>query len=405
MPASQQSMSPTHILQRSLLLCYALTLFLLPWGWFPPFPWLHAHAQWSDIAFAVTFALWLLEKLRTREWPHPQPVHAAMALYLAAATLSLIFASPDRLLGAVKLLGIFELVALALVTADLTSKPDASRLATRAIVFTSLLTALAAVTGLALFYTGATTRLIGSYGDLASSSWYARVEAGTTNPNMLASFCIFASAVAARAHKDLSPRLRRLTQAALFITVLLTFSRAILAFMLAAAIRLATGKKQRVAIGAAVAAYVVLIAALTIWNVSVNPARPLETHIRTEEPTVRLVAFTSASRTLAAHPLFGSGVGRSPGARYGQPFDAHLTPLNVAATMGLPALAAFVGIFAALWRKRPRPLDRARLSVWSGLAGLMLDGLAQDVEDFRHLWVLIGLAGTSDDARHKHHQD
>jgi hypothetical protein len=398
-------MSATNILQRSLLLCYAFTLFLLPWSWFPPFPWLHAHAQWSDIAFAATFILWLLEKIRARKWPRPQPVHAAMALYLIAATLSLIFASPNRLLGAAKLLGIFELVALALVTSDLVSQPDVSRLATRAIICTSLLTALAAITGLALFYTGTMTRLIGSYGDLAPSSWYARVEAGTTNPNMLASFCIFASAVVARAGKDLSPRLRRLAQAALFITVLLTFSRAILAFMLAAAIRLAAGKKQRVATGIAVIGYVALIAALTIWNVSVNPARPLETRIKTEEPTARLVAFTSSSRTLAAHPLFGSGVGRSPGLRNGQPFDAHMTLLNVAATMGLPALVAFVGIFATLWRKRTRPLDRARLAVWSGLAGLMLDGLAQDVEDFRHLWVMIGLAGTSDDARHNHHQD
>jgi hypothetical protein len=398
-------MSATHILQRSLRLCYALTLFLLPWSWFPPFPWLHAHAQWSDIVFALTFALWLLEKLRTREWPRPQPVHAAMALYLVAATLSLIFASPDRLLGAVKLLGIFELVTLALVTSDLVSKPDVSRLATRAIVFTSLITALAAVTGLILFYAGATTRLIGSYGDLASSSWYARVEAGTTNPNMLASFCIYASAVTARGEKELSPKLRRLTQAALFITVLLTFSRAILAFLLAAAIRLATGKKQRVATGAAVVAYVVLIASLTIWNVSVNPAKPLETHIKIDEPTSRLVGFTSASRTLAAHPLFGSGVGRSPGLRNGQPFDAHLTLLNVAATMGLPALVVFVGFFAAHWQRRAQPLDRASLAVWSGLAGMMLDGLAQDVEDFRHLWVLIGMAGTSEDPPHNHHQD
>jgi len=42
-----------------------------------------------------------------------------------------------------------------------------------------------------------------------------------------------------------------------------------------------------------------------------------------------------------------------------------------------------------LWRRRWRPTD---LAIWSGLAGLLLDGLAQDVESFRHLWVMIGLA-------------
>jgi hypothetical protein len=132
---------------------------------------------------------------------------------------------------------------------------------------------------------------------------------------------------------------------------------------------------------------------LTIRNISVNPARPLATRIKIEDPTSRFVSCTSSSRTLVAHPHFGSGIGRAPGLRYGQPFDAHLTLLNVAATMGLPALVAFVGIFAALWRRRAWPLDRASLAVWSGLAGMMLDGLAQDVEDFRHLWVLIGMAG------------
>jgi hypothetical protein len=51
------------------------------------------------------------------------------------------------------------------------------------------------------------------------------------------------------------------------------------------------------------------------------------------------------------------------------PLRAHLTPLNIAATMGAPALVAF-----AL------------------LAGLALDGLAQDIDHFRHVWVMIGLA-------------
>ena len=71
------------------------------------------------------------------------------------------------------------------------------------------------------------------------------------------------------------------------------------------------------------------------------------------------------------------------------PFDAHMTPLNIAATLGLPALAAFVAIPCLLWRARRRPTN---LVLWGALAGIGLDGLAQDVEDFRHVWVLFGLA-------------
>jgi hypothetical protein len=66
-----------------------------------------------------------------------------------------------------------------------------------------------------------------------------------------------------------------------------------------------------------------------------------------------------------------------------------MTFLNIAATLGLPALVAFSCFLLMLWRCRARPTD---LVIWSGLAGLLLDGLAQDVESFRHLWVMIGLA-------------
>jgi hypothetical protein len=71
------------------------------------------------------------------------------------------------------------------------------------------------------------------------------------------------------------------------------------------------------------------------------------------------------------------------------PFRAHLTPLNIAATTGLPALLALGGMFIALWRGRSRPTD---IAIWSGLLALALDGLAQDIDHFRHVWLLIGLA-------------
>lgn len=66
-----------------------------------------------------------------------------------------------------------------------------------------------------------------------------------------------------------------------------------------------------------------------------------------------------------------------------------MTPLNIAATMGLPALAAMVFLFVTLWRHRRRPIP---IATWSGLAGLGIDALAQDIEHFRHVWVMIGLA-------------
>src|SRR5205085_4727028 len=98
----------------------------------------------------------------------------------------------------------------------------------------------------------------------------------------------------------------------------------------------------------------------------------------------------SSWHTVMAHPLWGSGLNTHPArSAGGQPADTDLTPLNVAATLGLPALAAFTAMLVFLWRARGQPLDRA---TWGGLAGMAVDSLATDVEDFRHLWILLGLA-------------
>jgi hypothetical protein len=36
--------------------------------------------------------------------------------------------------------------------------------------------------------------------------------------------------------------------------------------------------------------------------------------------------------------------------------------------------------------------------LWSAFAGLSLDGLAQDVDHFRHIWLLLGLLARGGDA-------
>ena len=92
---------------------------------------------------------------------------------------------------------------------------------------------------------------------------------------------------------------------------------------------------------------------------------------------------------------------RSAGRGRSRPLDprqtrSHDTPVGVVATLGLPALAALVVLLVALWRGRSRPTD---VATWSGLAGLGLDGLGQDIEHFRHVWVMIGLAGARTPSR------
>jgi hypothetical protein len=312
-----------------------------------------------------------------------------MALYFTFAALSLFAATTDQKTDAWKLLGIAELCVLALITSDIAARARAPQAIARVIAATSLVMAAAAVAGLILFYAGVSTRLTGIYGELIPSDWYARIQAGFYNPNLLASFCIFAASAVDCDKAELPAWLRRLTLAALCITVGLTFSRGILGFGLAAIIRMSHTRRRRIFAAVAAAACVGTILLLTFCKLSLDPLNPSNMRFDTSAPSSRSQALITSLATVAARPLSGSGLGTSPGQFQGTEFDAHMTLVNIAATLGLPALITFASLFAILWRRGSRPVN---LAVWGGLAGLAIDGLAQDIEDFRHLWVMIGLA-------------
>jgi len=375
------------LLDRLARFLYLATLALLPWGGLVRFPWLHENAQWSDALFALATAAWAAGLLAARRLPRLRLVHAGLLLYLGWVAESLLAASPRPAAGPAKLLGVAMLVALFVVTSDMMGRPGMPSAIGRTIAATSLLAALAAAVGVALSYFGRITPLVGPCGDLLPGP-LSRAQAGFPHPNLLASWCVFASGTLAREDAGLSRTWRRVAQAALAVTVVLTTSRAILAFALAAAIRGATSPARRRLAGALAAVLVVAMLGLTVVNLTFYPLRPWDVRVLPGS-SPRLEAALTSLGTLAAHPLLGTGPGTSPGHRGGMPFDAHLTPLNVAATLGLPALAGLVLAVLALWRGRSRPTD---LATWGMLAGLGLDGLGQDVEDFRHVWVALGLA-------------
>jgi hypothetical protein len=369
---------------------YLATLALLPWGGLVRFPWLHENAQWSDAVFALAAAAWAASLLAARRLPRPRLVHAGLGFYLAWAAASLLAAPTRPSSGPAKLLGLAMLATLLVVTSEMMGRPGMPAAVGRTLAATSVLTALAAAAGVLLSFFGRITPLVGTCGDLLPGP-LSRAQAGFPHPNLLASWCVFASGALAREDAGLSRIGRRVAQAALATTVVLTTSRAILAYALAAAIRHATSPSRRRAAWALAAVLVLAMLALTAFNLTFYPLRPWDVRVL-PGPSARREAVTTSMETLAAHPLLGTGPGTSPGRRGREPFDAHLTPLNVAATMGLPALAALALAAFSIWRARARPTD---LATWGMLAGLALDGLGQDVEDFRHVWVALGLADAS----------
>jgi hypothetical protein len=380
------------MIDRAARFLYLATLALLPWGALIPFPALHENALWSDVVFALATLAWAAGVVATGQRAHLRLVHAGLGLYLGWATLSLLLADPRAASGPAKLLGVAMLMALFVVTSDMARRSGMPRAIGLVVAVNALLTALAAVVGVALSGAGHITALVGACGDLLPGP-LTRAQAGFSHPNLLGSYCIFASGVVAWPRADLSPRLRKAAQVALALTVVLAFSRALLGFALAAAIRHATTPRRRRMAQLAAGALVVVVVALTLVHLTFPVAQPWKPTLQ-PGPSPRLEATTTSFETLAEHPLVGTGPGTSPGRRGERPFDAHLTPLNVAATLGVPALLGLLLVPVALWRQRRRPTD---LALWGTLAGLALDGLAQDVEDFRHVWVALGLVDADRD--------
>jgi hypothetical protein len=360
--------------------------------WLSPLSRVYSNAILADLLFGVAFALLVAEHIRGRRRFEWRPWHLWLAAYVGWTGVAAV-AAPDHTMAGKTFLLVTELALVAVVTAELAASPAVARALARVVLASVALTTVLAIVGLALFYAGHRTGLLGAYGEqFQPSKSYARVRAGFESPPLLASWCIAASAILAWAPGGLPRRARIAGQVALGCLVLTTFSRGALAFGAALVIRWAAGtgsRGRRIAAAAAVAGVVAVLALLTIGRLHADPARPSSITYQVPDPGNRREAAITSWHTFEHHPVFGSGPGSYPGINRGLPFRAHLTPLNIAATTGLPALVALAGMVIALWRGRSRPTD---IAIWSGLAALALDGLAQDIDHFRHVWLLIGLA-------------
>ena len=378
--------------------CYLLAVALLPFRWLSPISGFYEHAQWTDILVGLAALLWLIERVIDRDlvrafrlWQVP------LAIYLALACFSAAHAVPSFGGGWKTVLLMAELAVLAVITADFASDDESRRLIARVVVASALVTVALGGIALLLFYAGAHTGLVGPYGEqLTPSSLYARVQAGFHSPPLLGSFCIFAAGIAAGTDAGLAPRLRIWTQIGLALLCLATISRAFIGFIFAAVLRwsAAVRGRRRFLVLAAAALSLAILAALTVGRLHLNPAKPSSISYVVPDPGNRREAFTTSLTTLGDHPALGVGPGGFPGVNAGAPFRAHFTPLNIAATEGIPALVAFLAIFWLLWRSRRRPTD---IALWSALAGMALDGLVADIDHYRHLWILIGLLGCQPD--------
>jgi hypothetical protein len=377
--------------------CYLLAVALLPFRWLSPLESYYSNSQLTDLLIALAAVLWLFERIRghdltraLRLWQVP------LALYLMLACASMANAGPGYGASWKTVLLMAELGVLAVITADFAADAPKRRAIFRVVVASALATVALGAIGLILFYGDVRTGLVGNYGEqLVPSDLYTRVQAGFESPPLLASFCIFAAGIAASRDADLTPRLRVPTQISLGLLCLATVSRAFVGFLFASVLRHAAeppGRRRAIIPIAAAVACICFLASLTVGRLHLNPVEPSTISYVVPDPGNRREAFTTSLETLGNHPLLGVGPGALPGFNQGAPFRAHFTPLNVAATLGLPALLALSAMFWLLWSGRHRPTD---IALWSALAGMALDGLVGDIDHYRHLWILIGLLGSN----------
>jgi hypothetical protein len=379
----------TAELRRPAVVLWLAAVAGLTFKWASPFGTAYDNAILADALIAAAAAA------RIFELPH-RPLrleipHRRLAAYVAWVAVSTL-ASPEHTTSLKALLIVAELAVFAVLTADLTGDDDVARALGRVALASIAFTVLLAVIGLVVFYAGKTTSLLGVYGEqFEPSDRYARVAAGFATPPLLASWCIAMAAVVAWPRAALPRRWTVLAQIALVLVAAATLSRGLLGVCAVLVIQWAARAPSRARVRAAVAfvgGVVLVLAALTVGRLHLDPSRPTAASYSIPDPGNRREAAITSWHTLREHPVFGQGPGTYPGSNRGQPFRAHLTPLNVAATDGLPALAALTGLLVALWRRRERPTD---IALWSGAAGLALDALAQDVDHFRHVWLLVGL--------------
>ncbi len=375
-----------------------LVLFAACLGVEHPAPPMPGHAQWCDLVMLAAASTFGAARLAG----HPPASRSIVASASIAALL--VWAAVSAWangVGGWKCLGWIELACVFAVTSSVAQGPRARDRILRGWIVGATGLAAVGLLGAALSTAGIAT----AFGDPRGGNLGVpfRPVGVCASSNLLASILLVpVLLLTIDGPRLVGRKARRVLLPLLLATLALTMSRSWLglgvAWLAAQAMRSRARPWHLVGLACATAA---LVASCRL-------------HIRHDEagwsfgtkPGIRWRVMAGALETALRHPLVGLGPSALPSVaswEIGGPmrrWAAHCTPLDLAATLGIPALVAWCALVAdvgrAAWRA---PRSPTRIALLAGLAGTLFDAFALDVEDFRHVWLLLGLLAAQSASR------
>jgi O-antigen ligase len=367
----------------------------------------------ADFLFLLAAPAAAISVLGGRVPPPRSPVLLALGLY-AAAFLASTVASADRAHSVLKLLGVFYLIGLAVLTILHVRSVHALRRALAAWLVGTVVTLGAAFAGLCLFAAGVVdphvNLFLSIHGSLPEGG-YPRVMALFQNPNMYCAYMVASLAILITASHlgwftGAAPTLIGATIVAAAFSLSPGLGGLLLVIAFGAWCEWRQSRPRLVTLivaGSALGAVLFLLATTTTVPA---PGEALsQWHYR---PSSRMLTWIGSVHTFLTHPWFGKGVGldvvgigyTGPSGVYEWLTDAHNTWLSVLAQEGILGFAALVSIIVVLLRGPRFSMASPEAALRAGLAvafvtGFLYQGLTGSFENTRHIWVLIGLLAAS----------
>jgi len=366
--------------------------------------------QFVDAVFLVSLSFWAAAIVLGKAKLQSTRLYPFLALYLGAMSISTLF-STDPQASLVKLVGVFYLAAVAVLTFNLCSESDVFRKILIAFLLGSILSGLGMVAGVIGFYLNwdITRTLLSHYGSLPAGN-YPRVRSFFANANMACNFLnvVIAGLTASIRLGWLRPPVYLVTAVLITISALFTFSPGIGGVVLSIGMFYWATNKTVKPGSSAFALWGSAIFALAVFgSTTIDPKYILGSLDETQTKySVRVQVWQNSFERAAEFPFVGRGTGTNAaavhyaGADGHQQFltDAHNAWLNILGQSGLIGLIAFVLLCWYCWSLCRFQVDITRedgvvlVAVSSAFAGAFIyQDLAGSFEDARHIWILIGL--------------